>query len=140
MPEEKHFEKKLISPLEYYQFYRHELKDYLGLVPPSSPHFNLLTETLAVIITHTESIDSKLKEEEGRLQLLAIQNNFTGDPVIFTSTRKLVKEGEIERLKKSTAKNDEIGTHIYYAHLFNDAFVYSAKNRITGKFKLHTAV
>jgi len=62
----------------------------------------------------------------------------SGNPVIFTPTRKLVKEGEVERIK--TKKNGEVDTKVYYAHLFNDAFIYSSRNRVTGGFKLHVAL
>ena len=84
-----------------------------------------MSDTLALINTQSDNIDLKMKDEEERLQLLALQNNFTGNPIIFTPTRKVVKEGEFERLKKTP--NDEIVTHVYYAHLFNDAFIYSAR-------------
>ena len=124
LPGENHFEKSLISPLQFYQYYKHELKEYVNLIPPTDANYKLLSDTLALVIAQSDNIDLKLKDEEERLQLLALQNNFTGNPIIFTPTRKIIKEGEIERLKKT---NDEISTHIYYAHLFNDAFIYSAR-------------
>ena len=62
----------------------------------------------------------------------------SGNPVIFTPTRVLIKEGEVERIK--TKKSGEVDTKVYYAHLFNDAFIYSSRNRVTGGFKLHVAL
>jgi hypothetical protein len=58
--------------------------------------------------------------------------------VIFTPTRKLIREGEVERLKLK--KSGEIDVKQYYAHLFNDAFIYSSRNRVTGGYKLHVAL
>lgn len=125
LPGENHFEKSLISPLIFYPYYKQELKEYVSLVPPTDASYKLLSDTLALINTQSDNIDLKMKDEEERLQLLALQNNFTGNPIIFTPTRKIVKEGEFERLKKTPS--DEIGTHVYYSHLFNDAFIYSAR-------------
>lgn len=58
----------------------------------------------------------------------------SGNAVIFTPTRKLLREGEVERIR--TNKKGEMEAKAYYAHLFNDSMVFSTK-RITGSYKLH---
>lgn len=69
---------------------------------------------------------------------IALSIVVSGNPVIFTPNRKLIREGEVERVKLK--KTGEVDTKLYYAHLFNDAFIYSSRNRVTGGFKLHVAV
>lgn len=39
--------------------------------------------------------------------------------------------------EKSTG---EVETKLYYAHLFNDALIYSSRSRVTGAFKLHGSI
>jgi hypothetical protein len=62
----------------------------------------------------------------------------SGNPVIFTPTRKLMKEGEVDRVKLK--RNGEVDIKPYYCHLFNDAFIYSSRNRVTGGYKLQVAI
>lgn len=62
----------------------------------------------------------------------------SGNPVIFTPNRRIIKEAEIERIRLN--KEGAIVSKQYYAHLFNDAFVYSSKNVVTGRFKLHNVI
>lgn len=58
--------------------------------------------------------------------------------MIFTPNRRIIKEAEIERIRLN--KEGQIVSKQYYAHLFNDAFVYSSKNAMTGRFKLHNVI
>jgi len=60
-----------------------------------------------------------------------------GDPIIFTPSRVLLKEGWIERVKNV---NGRIDIKFYYAHLFNDAFIYSSCNHSSNAFKLNKAI
>jgi len=138
-PAEVRLESLLYKPLEYCRFYQQELKEYFILTPTSINGYNQLKTALEQISSQSDNIELKLRAEEGRIQLLTLQNCFSGNPVIYTPFRKMIKEGEIERLKKSD-KSEEIKSHIYYAHLFNDAFIFSTRNRITKSFKLHKAV
>ena len=62
----------------------------------------------------------------------------SGNPVIFTPNRRIIKEAEIERIRLN--KEGTIVSKQYYAHLFNDAFVYSSKNLVTGRYKLHNVI
>ncbi len=59
----------------------------------------------------------------------------SGNAVIFTPTRKLLREGDVERIRIN--KKGEVDTKAYYAHLFNDCIVFSTR-RITGSYKLHS--
>lgn len=136
---EVRLENALILPLEYYHNYQQELKEYYILTPTTVSSYNLLSNALEQISIQSDNIELKLKDEEERLQLLTLQNSFWGNPVIYTPTRKMIKEGEMERLKQSD-KSEEIQSRLYYAHLFNDAFIFSTRNRLTGFLKLHTAV
>ena len=51
-----------------------------------------------------------------------------GDPRIFTPNRRLVREGEIERVRGSGGR---VEIKKYYVHLFNDAFIYSQRNALS---------
>ncbi len=59
-----------------------------------------------------------------------------GNSKIFSTTRKLLKEGELERVR-TTAGN--VSVKKYYAHLFNDALMWSQRNN-AGKFKLNKSL
>ena len=56
-----------------------------------------------------------------------------GNPEIFTTTRKLIMEGELERIRTSAGV---VSVKVYYAHLFNDAIMWSQHNNKMGTFKL----
>ncbi len=58
--------------------------------------------------------------------------------MIFTPNRRIVKEGDIERVRQS--KDGVIVSKTYFAHLFNDAFIYSTRNIVTGRYKLHNVI
>ena len=59
-----------------------------------------------------------------------------GHPQIFISSRKLIREGELEIVK---VDGEGVGCKAQYAHLFNDALIYS-KRDMTGMFKMTKAI
>jgi hypothetical protein len=59
-----------------------------------------------------------------------------GHPKIFTTTRKLIHEGDIDVI---VIEADGPRSKTYYGHLFNDAIIYS-KRDMTGMFKLVKAI
>lgn len=127
-----------IQPLQHYPLYQTDFQDYVWLSPPKSAHYELLCSALDAIIAQSEFVDVKLKEEADSLMLLNLQSKFTGNPVIFTPSRRLLKEADLEKVReKSTG---EIETRLYCAHLFNDALIYSSRSRVTGAFKLHSMI
>lgn len=130
-------EKSIILPLEHYRSYRCDLQDLVNLVPPTNSCHKPLVEALSQVSTQTDSIDSKLKAEEESLHLLALQQKFIGNPAIYTPTRKLIKEGDIERVKAAQS-GEGVSVKPYYAHLFNDAFIFSGK--YLRFYKLHKVV
>lgn len=58
----------------------------------------------------------------------------SGNPAIFTPTRRLLKEIEIEKIKLKTG-GGEVETKAMVAHIFNDVFIYSRRT-VRGGFKL----
>lgn len=128
----------ILLPLMHYQKYKQEYQQIIWLTPDESAS-PAAKEALNSIIDQTEYIDLKLQEEDASLRLLKLQDDFSGNPVIFTGNRRLLKEGNLERVK---LKADELVGRPYYAHLFNDAFIFSAVSLSSSKrrFKLHKAV
>eukprot|EP01038_Epipyxis_sp_PR26KG_P012646 gene12646-16955_t len=137
-PDGHSLESYMIMPLEHYPLYKQNFQEFVWLSPSSTKTTSeSLSAALDAIIAQSEYVDMKLKEEEESLMLLTLQSMFTGNPSIYTPTRKLLKEGEIERIK--LGKNGEIVSKTYYSHLFNDAFIYSSKN-VMGYFKFGHAI
>jgi hypothetical protein len=61
----------------------------------------------------------------------------SGNPPIFTATRRILCELEIERVR--VKPNQELILKSFQAHLFNDIFIYSTTT-LSGKLKLHQMV
>eukprot|EP01031_Cornospumella_fuschlensis_P043121 gene43121-52701_t len=87
----------LILPLQHYPLYKTDFQDFVWL-SPGGQQYELLCSALDVIIAQSEFVDVKLKEEADSLLLLNLQSKFSGNPVIFTPTRRLLREGEVERV------------------------------------------
>lgn len=152
-------ESTIISPLEHYSTYRVNFREYFWLIPGDHPDFPLVEESLKAVTIQVEQIDIKLKDEIESLVVLNLQsqcklffstiffsNNqplfvflqlVSGNPAIFTPTRRLLKEVEIEKVR--VKKGGEMETKAMVAHIFNDVFIYSRRN-VTGGFKLQQMI
>lgn len=126
----------LVEPMGHYPQYRQLLQEYVWL--SSCANSVELEAALDLVIAQSEYIDLKLKEESEALKLLALQDQFSGHPVIFTNARRLLWEGEVERVKAKPlagAGNPEFDVKTFATHLFNDALAYSTYT-LSGKFRL----
>lgn len=125
IPPSFQLELTLISPLRMYFQFKSDFQEYVWLTPNSDPDIAALEVALGAVITQTNHVDARLKEEEQHLQLLALQSQFAGRPDIFSPQRRLITEGEVT----VNGKN-------YFAHLFNDSLIYSSRSTISGAYRL----
>lgn len=136
LPNEVSMEYCFIMPLQHFKKYQVNLESYVNLGDISEVGFLDLVVALSSVIVQTEEVEMRLKDEESNLQLLNIQNQFSGNAAIFKQGRRLVKEGYAERIRMI---NNQLNSKVYYIHLFNDCLLYSAKKSATigPPFKLH---
>eukprot|EP01033_Poteriospumella_lacustris_P014669 gene14669-10490_t len=135
LPKEFQLETYLVAPTQHYPKYKAFMQEYVWLSPNSlaAKARDELESAMDKVIAQSDYIDLKLKEETEALRLLALQSAFTGHPAIFTPTRRILCEFEIERVRVKA--NNELDTKAFQAHLFNDCFIYSSYT-VTGKLKL----
>jgi hypothetical protein len=97
-----------------------------------------LPSALEALKRQSSMVDEKVQEEEASLRLLALQDMFAGNPKIFTPNRRLIKEGELIKVREA---HGQITQKRYYAHLFNDALVYSSLQAVGNfTYKMHKAI
>lgn len=67
-------ESTLLQPLQFFATYRKMFQEYVWLTPDNNAtDMNALTTALDLIISQTDYVDAKLKEEAQSLQLLSLQ-------------------------------------------------------------------
>lgn len=137
LPKDFSMEAYLVAPTQHYPKYKQALQEYVWLTPKNVPRPSQdeLDNALDKVIAQSDYIDLKLKEETEALNLLALQSQFSGNPAIFTPTRRILCELTIERVRVKA--NNELETKQFYAHLFNDVFIFSSYT-VSGKYKLQT--
>jgi hypothetical protein len=135
LPKDFQLEALLVAPTQHYPKYKNSMQEYVWLTPSSvtGKVREELESAMDKVIGQSDYIDLKLKEETEALRLLALQNTFTGHPAIFTPTRRILCEFEIERVR--VKPNNELETKPFQAHLFNDCFIISSYT-VTRKLKL----
>lgn len=165
LPDKLTLEACLFLPLEHYPKYKEEFQEFVWLTPVSSSATGVLNDALDSLIAMTDYVDVKLQEEAQSLLVLKIQNQcmymdlltvaynkifkslkffnlfafvfvVLGRAPIYTPTRRILREGEIERVRINSKNEVTLKTH--YAHLFNDALIYSVRN-VIGYYRLHYA-
>lgn len=134
LPDGLSLESCLVLPLEHYPKYALNFQEFVWLTPTGRPELAFLNKALDEIIVQTERVDDTLNDLAASVKLLALQGQFVGNPKIFTTTRKLIMEGELERVRTSSGN---VTVKVYYAHLFNDVLIWSQRNNVTGTFKLN---
>ena len=139
MPQGLTIEYCLILPLNHYTKYAPAFQEFIWLTPALSIELPSLETALISLSEHSSLVDEKNREEEEAQQLLKLQYLFQGNPQIFKPTRKIIRMGDVEKVRKDKDGN-RFSTKQYYAHLFNDVFIYSVKNRLSGTFKLHKVI
>jgi hypothetical protein len=98
-----------------------------------------LIVSLDQVITQTDLVVQRLKEEEANLRLLNLQNQFVNNAEIFKPQRRLILEGPLERVK---VINDVADCKAYYFHLFSDRLIYSSKksSSVNISYKLQKSI
>jgi len=136
LPEDLTMEYCFIMPLQHFKKYQTNLEAYVLLGDATENGFLDLILALNSVVSQTEEVDLRLKDEESNLQLLNIQNQFSGASAIFKQGRRLIKEGYADRIR---VQNDVTSCKQYYIHLFNDCLLYSTKKSASlgSPFKLH---
>ena len=130
----------LLEPLEHYTRYRADLQEFVWLTPPNAPELGALTSSLQLLTDMVGQITERADEAEASIKLLELQSQFLGQQQIFAHSRRLVKAGEVHKVRESSGT---ITTKRYYCHLFNDALLYSGivpaagAAEATPAFKLH---
>jgi hypothetical protein len=138
LPDNLSMEQCLILPLQHFKRYRPNLQSYVVLTDPAEPGFMQLINALYAIVTQSEDVEARLKDEESNLQLLSIQNQFSGNANIFKQGRRLIRESAVDRVRTAKSAKDEADQKGYYIHLFNDCMIYSTKkyNALGSYYKL----
>lgn len=117
----------IVLPCEHYLFYKTSLEQFVTATPRDAPEYEVLKTAFAVVCNACAKVDEKQAEENRKAQLLYLQQQFKGNPVIFKQNRIFVREIAIERIK---AVNEKLVSKPYYAHLFDDALIISSVTRL----------
>lgn len=126
----------LPAPLHHYKEYLTRIKQLVDTFSSQDNYFYLVLQAMDAINVQTDLVIDREKQQAENLALLALQNKFAGDHVIFQPSRKLLKEGELLRIKKGGSD-----CKAYYIHLFNDCIMYSTRSsRGFSEFKLHKTI
>jgi hypothetical protein len=131
-------ETTLILPSKHFGNYKEGFQNYVWLIPDDSPDKPALYEALEAIVNETKKIEATLRNVASNAQLLLLESKFISNPRIFTMTRRLLKEGDLEVVQRGLGNTMRCTP--YYAHLFNDALIFSSKNSIVGNYTLVKAI
>lgn len=132
----------LLEPLEHYTRYRADLQEFVWLTPPNAPELGAFESSLLLLTDMLGQVTDRAEEADASIKLLELQSQFLGQQQIFSQTRRLVKAGELDKIRDT---GGNITSKRYYCHLFNDALVYSVVVPAVGgtgaaalpTFKLH---
>ena len=134
LPDGLTLESCIVLPIRHYPKYALKFQEFVWLTPTGRPELTSLNRALDEVIIQTELVDNTLDDLAASVKLLALQGQFVGNPKIFTTNRKLIREGVLERIR-TIAGN--VTVKAYYAHLFNDVLIWSQWNNVAGTFKLN---
>ena len=90
----------LIMPLNHYTKYAPDLQEFVWLTPFDAPELPALEGALIGLAEQSKIVDEKNKEEEEAQRMLQLQFQFQGNPQIFKPNRRIVKVGELEKVRK----------------------------------------
>jgi hypothetical protein len=121
----------LLLPVNHYTKYAPALQEFLWLTPQSASELPALEAALLILTEQSNLVDEKNREEEEGKQLVTLQYLFQGNPQIFKPGRKIIREGELEKIRKDKS-GQRFSSKSYYAHLFNDCLMYSVRYSMTG--------
>lgn len=127
----------LVLPLAHYSKYASNFQEFVWLTPESKPEFVSLKSALEAINLETLKVDDTLNELAASVKLLSLQSQFVGHPKIFVSSRRLMREGVLERVRVT---GGNVAVKSYYIHLFNDSLICSQSNASNDSFKLTKTV
>lgn len=134
MPPGYSMESFFLLPVQHYTGYLRGFQQYVLLTPESDDGADAAHEALDLVAGFSLEVDEKLKLENERIILLAIQSKFVGNPPIYKPSRRFVKDGRVERLGEGKKPK------VYHLHLFNDAILISSYNSVFDSFKFHKVV
>jgi hypothetical protein len=77
-------ERVFLLPIEHYSAYYPDFKKFVLLTPTTDACHSMLTEALELLESYSAEVDAKLKVEEERMKLLAIQSKCKCISVLFT--------------------------------------------------------
>lgn len=127
----------LVLPLAHYSKYATNFQEFVWLTPESKPEYVSLKSALEAVNLETVKVDDTLNELAASVKLLSLQSQFVGHPKIFVSSRRLMREGELERVRVT---GGNVAVKSYYIHLFNDSLICSQRNASNDTFKLTKTV
>lgn len=134
MPPGYTLESFFLLPVQHYTGYLKGFQQYVLLTPETDDGADVAQEALDLVAGFSLEVDDKLKLENERIILLAIQSKFVGNPPIYKPSRRFVKDGRVERLGEGKKPK------VYHLHLFNDAILISSYNSVFDSFKFHKVV
>jgi len=133
-------ESQLVNVQEHYTGYRARISSFVKMnemASKDSDSVEALQSALAVVEQHCDMVDAKIEEENVKVQLLLIQQQFKGNAKIFKPNRRFLQETDVERVKaKESSKGDKLIAKPYYLHLFNDTLIlstFSSTQRMLGR-------
>lgn len=127
-------QKVLYLPCERYPVYQQYLAELMTFVPSHDADFERLSEAYKVISEGTQFVETTLREQAVQLELLTLQSQFIGQVDIFAPNRRLIRDGPMVKIRLD--KNNQRTESQVYAHLFNDALLYSTRLPGMGYFKV----
>eukprot|EP01041_Mallomonas_annulata_P003024 gene3024-5928_t len=112
----------VVFPIQNYMNYQNYLNEILQIKSLSFSEKKSTQQTFDIIIEYSDKIDLIIQNEQNRFDLIALQYQFIGSPMIYKPERKLILQGIIHLLINGT---ERIHSKEFYGHLFNDALICS---------------
>lgn len=132
----KPFESLLIMPIQRIPRYKLLLERVVELTPPEHPDAAFLSEAVNRVRAAASLINETVRRQENLETVLLAQQQFVGQPSLFTADRRLLKSGRLTKMstKMSTKRQEEV-----MLHLFNDILLYSGV-LLTGGYRVRRIV